>query len=101
MALNRYEQLIYDHIQSHPEELRHWENKVLVRARHGNPDATGLADELWEYMRERADHVPGWRAWAGGIPRSSLRNLAEYLLRLWGPLPAAKRNAAAKGGQTG
>ena len=87
MSLNRFEQAVFDYLQTHPEELRHWENKVAGRAARGVLSAPTLADELWEYARERAEHAQPFRDWAagGGGPRSSLLNLAEYLLRIWGP----------------
>ncbi|MFT3831614.1 MAG: hypothetical protein QM691_18115 [Opitutaceae bacterium] len=92
MSLNRFEQAVFDYLQSHPDELRHWENKVSSRARHGALAPAVLADELWDYVRERGAHAEPFRDWAarGGIPRSSLLNLAEYLLRIWGPV-APKR----------
>ncbi len=95
MSLNRYEQAVYDYLQAHPEELRHWENKIAGRAARGGLSATALAEELGEYLRERAAHTQPFRDWAerGGVPRSSLLNLAEYLLRMWGPLPPKKKAA--------
>ena len=96
MSLNRFEQAVFDYLQTHPEELRHWENKVSERAARGVLSAPTLADELWEYARERAAHAQPFRDWAerGGGPRSSLLNLAEYLLRIWGPVvPKRKRPA--------
>jgi hypothetical protein len=95
MSLNRYEQAVYDYLQAHPEELRHWENKIAGRAARGGLSATALAEELWEYLRERAAHTQPFRDWAerGGVPRSSLLNLAEYLLRMWGPVPPKKKAA--------
>ncbi|HLP09064.1 MAG TPA: hypothetical protein VK178_12930 [Opitutaceae bacterium] len=88
MSLNRFEQAVFDYLQSHPDELRHWENKISSRARHGAFGPAALADELWDYVRERGQHTEPFRGWAerGGVPRSSLLNLAEYLLRIWGPV---------------
>ncbi len=93
VSLNRFEQAVFDYLQSHPEELRHWENKVSTRAARGELRAVVLADELWEYTRERAAHTRPFKDWAerGGVPRSSLLNLAEYLLRLWGPAVPKRR----------
>jgi len=91
MSLNRYEQALFDYLRSHPEEQRHWQAKVVARAAHGGPRAALVAEELWDYCRERGGHAEPFREWAarGGVPRSSLLNLAEYLLRIWGP-PVAK-----------
>ncbi len=96
VSLNRFEQSVFDYLQAHPEELRHWENKVAGRAARGVLPASTLADELWEYVRERGAHVQPFRDWAerGGVPRSSLMNLAEYLLRRWGPAVPKKRPTA-------
>jgi hypothetical protein len=92
VSLNRYEQAIFEYLQSHPDEGRHWENKVSTRAARGELAASTLADELWDYVRERAAHTQPFRDWAarGGVQRTSLLNLAEYLIRLWGPV-APKR----------
>ncbi len=92
MSLNRYEQAVFDYLQAHPEELRHWENKVASRAARGTLVPATLADELREYVHERGTHVQPFRDWRerGGVPRTSLLNLAEYLLRIWGP-PMPKR----------
>lgn len=92
MSLNRYEQAVFDYLQTHPEELRHWENKVAGRAARGTLPAAALADELFDYVRERGAHTEPFRGWLerGGVPRSSLLNLAEYLLRIWGP-PVTKK----------
>jgi len=94
VSLNRYEQAIFEYLQSHPEEGRHWENKVATRAAAGGLRATVLAEELWDYVRERGAHTQPFCDWAagGGVPRSSLLNLAEYMIRRWGP-PVTKRKA--------
>lgn len=90
MSLNRYEQTVFDYWEKQPEERRHWQAKVLDLAR-VNPDigtcARELERELWDYFRERAEHVPVFRDLQGGgrMPRISLLNLADYVLRLWGP----------------
>ena len=48
--------------------------------------ARSLERELWEYFVERREHVPQLRdPGLQGLPRVSLLNLAEHLLRLWGP----------------
>ncbi len=92
MSLNRFEQAVFDYLQAHPDELRHWENKISSRVRHGGMDSSAVADELWHYIRERGNHTEPFRGWMerGGVPRTSLLNLADYLLRIWGP-PVPKR----------
>lgn len=96
MSLNRYEQAVFDYLQAHPEELRHWENKIGGRAARGGLSAMTVAEELGEYIRERGAHTQPFKEWMerGGVPRSSLLNLAEYLLRMWGPLPPKKKISA-------
>lgn len=93
MSLNRFEQSVFDYLQAHPDELRHWENKVVGRAARGVLTAPALADELSDYVRERGGHVQPFRDWMdrGGVPRSALLNLAEHLLRRWGPVVTKKR----------
>jgi hypothetical protein len=56
--------------------------------------------ELWSYLAERARVVKEFREYeaaAGGASRRiSLRNLAEYVLRIWvAPKPSAKDRAKA------
>ena len=99
MSLNRYEQAVFDYWEKEPDERRHWQAKVAVAARlPSGPGvvARALDRDLWEYFSERAQHVPVFRDLvAGGMPRVSLLNLADHLLRLWGPPPKPKRPASA------
>lgn len=64
----------------------------VARARSGPGEAARWLDrELWAYFEERSAHVPALRGLqAGGSPRVSFLNLAELMLRLWGPLPKPK-----------
>ena len=96
MSLNRYEQAVFTYLQAHPEELRHWENKVATRAARGGLPAATLAEELSDYIRERGTQVEPFREWVekGGVPRTGLLNLAEYLLRIWGPVVPKKKPSA-------
>ena len=98
MSLNRCEDSLHRYLETHPDELRHWKMKVLEAARHAaapGENARRLERELWEYFTERCSQVPALRALqAGGPRRVSLLNLAEYLLRVWGPPPAPKRPPA-------
>ena len=50
-----------------------------------------LDGELWRYLEERARVVAGFREYGlPGAKRVSLRNLAEYLVRVWvAPKPSA------------
>lgn len=96
MSLNRDEQLVSDYVESHPEERRYWVDKVQAVAR-AEDDAFAaanlLADALSDYFLERAAVVPQFRELAArqGLRRTSMRNLAEYWLRLWvAPRPKRK-----------
>lgn len=97
MSLNRYEQALFDYWDKQPDERRHWQTKVIEAARIAGPPgetARALERELWEHFTERSPHVPALRELsAGGLRRVSLLNLAEYLIRLWGPVPKLKRPA--------
>lgn len=95
MSLNRYEQTLFDYVDGHPDERRHWHAKVnefaSIAAAPGE-NARGLERELWAYLVERSAHVPRLRDIApSGAPRISLLNLAEYLLRVWGPPPKPRK----------
>lgn len=61
-----------------------------------DPDriAFRLEAELWRYYLERAAVVPEFKEAASreGLGRTSMRNLAELLLRLWAK-PRPKRDA--------
>ena len=96
MSLNRYEQTIFDYWEKQPDERRHWQTKVVELTRGGaSPGlAPTLERELWAYLVERTPHVPALRNLAGtNLPRVSLLNLAEHVLRLWGPPPKPKKPA--------
>ena len=96
VSLNRYEHALFEYLREHPEELRHWQAKVSERAARGALPPVELAGLLQDYVRERATQVEPFRSWAlkDGLPRSSLLNLSEYLLRIWGPPVAAKAKPA-------
>lgn len=96
MSLNRCEQQLFDYVQRNPDERHYWEQKVRGLA--ASPmDAHGVSmvldGELWRYLEERARVVAEFRDYGvHGAKRVSLRNLAEYLLRLWvAPKPVAKK----------
>ncbi len=99
MSLNRYEQTVFDYLEGQLDERRHWQAKITEAARH--PAAPGelarsLERELWDYFVERSPHVPHLRDLnSGGVRRVSFLNLAEHLLRRWGP-PLKPRKSAAE-----
>ena len=99
MSLNRWEQMTFDYVLGHPEERHFWEDKVRALAA-GAPDgpavATELESELWRYLEERSRVAEPFRSAAAreSLRRTSLRNLAEHLLRMWTP-PRPKRSRPA------
>lgn len=90
MSLNRYEQLLYDYIESLPEERRFWQDRVVEVAetnRRRETSALLLNSELWEYFEERSRHEPAFSdVVGGGLGKLSMLNLSEYLLRMWVPV---------------
>jgi hypothetical protein len=94
MSLNRNEQMTYDYLHAQVDEKRHWQDVVRREFARAEGDvhaaAAVLERELWSYFAERAEVVEPFRGEArrGGLARTSMRNLAELLLRLWAPLPA-------------
>jgi hypothetical protein len=88
MSLNRSEQLLHDYMQSHPDERQFWVSKVqtIVRESPDMPQAVSRLDaELWRYYLERSEVATAFMAAAKayGLKRTSMKNLAEYLVRLW------------------
>lgn len=95
VSLNRCEDALLRYVRDHAEEQRYWSARVLVWDRAGGElesRAAGLERELRDYAAERGRADAALRE-AFGAGRVSLRNLAEYLLRLWTPprAPAAAR----------
>lgn len=95
MSLNRYEQTVFDYLGQNPDELRHWKMKVVEatsQSREAGAVSRGLERELWQYLEERAQHTPVFRQLVHGESRRvSLQNLAEHLIRLWGPPPKKRK----------
>ncbi|MFT3782689.1 MAG: hypothetical protein QM790_11800 [Nibricoccus sp.] len=97
VSLNRCEQQIFEYIGINPEERHFWEQKVRAFAAN-NADLSDAAvridAELWRYFLERAGVVPQFKQVVEqeGTRRVSMRNLAEYLLRLWVPPRPKKTN---------
>jgi hypothetical protein len=95
MSLNRFEQTLFSYWETQPDERRHWEGKVVEATRSAAPPgeaARALERELWAHLVERSPHVPRLRELAsGGLRRVSLLNLAEHIIRLWGPPPKPRK----------
>jgi hypothetical protein len=88
MSLNRCEQRVFDYLQSHPDERHHWRGKfqrVTKDAVDERVAVEQLEVELWRYHQERSAVVPLFKEAAAqeGLKRTSMKNLAELLLRLW------------------
>ena len=96
MSLNRYEQTLFSYWENQPDERRHWQGKVMDATRLATLPgdvARSLERELWEYFVERSPHVPQLRELSpGGMRRVSRLNLAEYIIRLWGPPPKPRKS---------
>ena len=96
MSLNRCEQRVFDYLQHHPDERHYWQGKFQSVTKALGDDhvaATRLEIELWRYYEERSAVAAPFKeaARVEGLSRTSMRNLAELLIRLWGePKPKKK-----------
>lgn len=92
MALNQTEQQLFDYVQKNPEERLFWEGKArAIAAAHADDllAAAALDMELRAYVVERARVVKELADMPVGM---SMRNLAEYLIRVWtNPRPKKKK----------
>lgn len=97
MSLNRCEQRVFDYINKHRDEGHHWQGKVQRAAKDDANEYVAvekLEMELWRYYLERSAVVPTFKQVAAleGLQRTSMKNLAELLIRLWiAPRPKKKR----------
>jgi hypothetical protein len=99
VSLNRTEQMIFDYLQGHAEERQYWQTKVQsIAAAVVDPHVAAhrLEAEFWQYYKERSAVVPVFRDAVAreGLARTSMKNLAEYVLRLW-VAPRPKKPASA------
>lgn len=88
MSLNRCEQRIFDYWQSHRDERHFWQDKVRAVAKACPDDheaARRLDADLWRYYEERAAVAAPFKDAARfeGLQKTSMKNLAELILRLW------------------
>src|SRR5258708_37086948 len=96
MSLNQCEQMVDDYWQRQPDELRVWQSKVRSLAGNRAPDPSlvmALNADLWAYVEERSAVASPFKEWAAhnGLRKTSMLNLAEYLLRIWLPPRPAKK----------
>ncbi len=98
MSLNRCEQRIFDYLQGHCDERQYWQGKVQrisQGAREESEAVREIEPELWRYYEERSAVVEPFRSAAvhEGLRRTSMKNLAELLLRLWTEPRAKKKRS--------
>lgn len=80
--------MTFDYLEVNHDEYHFWKAKVQNVAKTVNSDhaaARRLEEELWAYVVERSAVVSPFldEAQREGLPRTSMRNLADYMLRLW------------------
>lgn len=99
MSLNASEQMIFDYVQRHPDERHYWVEKVQKTSARSADDyeaARVLESDLWRYFEERSAVASPFKEVARreGLRRTSMRNLAEHLVRLWvQPRPRKKTSS--------
>lgn len=98
MSLNRSEQRVFDYLQSHQDERQHWQGKFQRLAKASEDErlvVEQLEVELWRYYQERSAVASPFKeaAQLEGLRRTSMKNLAELLMRMWTE-PRPKKKAA-------
>jgi hypothetical protein len=98
MSLNSSERMVFDYVQTHPEERQYWVEKVRKTSAACADDhsaAAALEPDLWRYFEERSAVASPFKDAARhqGVRRTSMKNLAEHLLRLWTEPRPKKRPA--------
>ncbi|HXN36092.1 MAG TPA: hypothetical protein VN877_07965 [Opitutaceae bacterium] len=88
MSLNRCEQTIFDYMRGHPDERQYLHDKVRGYVAGSADASTAVAridSELWRYYEERSAVVRSFNDALGSASprRTSMKNLAELLVRLW------------------
>ncbi len=102
MSLNRCEQQVFDYLEGHPEERHHWQVKFQAVAKAAGDDHVAVArlePELWHYYEERSAVASPFKETVQreGLHRTSMKNLAELLIRLWTePRPKKKVQASSE-----
>jgi hypothetical protein len=100
MSLNRCEQRVFDYLQKHPDERHHWQGKFQRLAKTTNDERVAIEQlelELWRYYQERSAVASPFKeaVITEGLRRTSMKNLAELLMRLWTEPKPKKKTAAA------
>ena len=96
MSLNRYELLLLDYVQAHPDEKRYWKERVLEVDKLPllrEQIVIELNAQLWSYFEERSRHESPFRdiVMHEGTGKISMLNLSEYLLATWPPPKPRKK----------
>jgi len=100
VSLNSCEQRVFDYLELKPEERNYWFEKVrLLNAKSVTKEVSiqRLDSDLWNYYVERCNVVSHFReaARVEGLNRTSMRNLAELLTRVWVE-PSIKKSPPSK-----
>ena len=96
MSLNRNEQRVFDYLQSHQDERHYWQGKFQRLAKATGEERLAIEQvelDLWRYYQERSLVASPFKeaAEVEGLRRTSMKNLAELLMRLWTE-PRPKKN---------
>ena len=102
VSLNRCEQRLFDYLHAHKDERHFWQGKVQSFVKAANDEqvaAARLEVEFWRYYVERSEVAAPFREAVRheGLQRTSMKNLAELLIRLWTE-PRPKQKAPTEGG---
>jgi hypothetical protein len=101
MSLNRCEQRVFDYLQRHPDERHHWQGKFQRLAKATNDERIAIEQvepDLWRYYVERSSVASPFKeaVAAEGLSRTSMKNLAELLMRLWTEPRTKKKSVPAE-----
>ena len=101
MSLNRSEQRVFDYLQRHPDERHYWQAKFHRLSKEHTDERIAVEQvepELWRYYVERSAVVALFKEAAAteGLGRTSMKNLAELLMRLWTEPKPKKKSVPAE-----
>jgi hypothetical protein len=100
MSLNRSEQRVFDYLQSHQDERHYWQGKFQRLAKATGDERLAIEQvelDLWRYYQERSLVASPFKeaVEVEGLRRTSMKNLAELLMRLWTE-PRPKKNTVSR-----
>jgi hypothetical protein len=104
VSLNRAEQILFDYVERHAEERHFWQGKVrdlMSTTEDSFSVSAQLALQLTAYWHERrgVGSLPAGVESGKDLALISFRNLAEHLMRLWGPTRAHRPPVRAGGNE--